>query len=389
LLHSSFDPVELEREKKVILEELWMRNDRPNIKLFHELMAKAYTRHPYRLPVIGNEETIQGYSRYMILNYIKKHYQPENFTVVVAGDVKGQEVIDKVKSLMGGLPAEGLAEVSLPVEPGQDEPRVFTLKAEIMQPQMAVAIPITQFDHPDAPVLDVIAQIVGHGETSRLYRSLRDEKQLVYGIHASAFTPHDPGMFEITAVVDGDKMMPALEAALVELFSLKYFSVTAKELKRAKHSLESDFVFNMERVEGQARVLGSFQMMAGDPREDKYLQQIRSVSQEDIKRVAQVYFTDKGVTAGFLVPTGSSFDPDKAMLAAVIEKAGEMAKQGNSEAMLSEAYLSGTHRFVLENGITLLVREDSTVPTVGIRAVFPWRVGGRDSMDPWCVCLYQ
>ena len=371
VLHSSFDPVELEREKKVILEELWMRNDRPNIKLFHELMAKAYTSHPYRLPVIGNEETIQGYTRDMILNYMRKHYQPENFTVVVAGDVKGEEVIDKVKSLMGGLPVEGRAEVSLPVEPTQNEPRVFTLKAEIMQPQMAVAIPITQFDHPDTPVLDVIAQIVGHGETSRLYRSLRDEKQLVYGIHASAFTPHDPGMFEITAVVDGDKMMPALEAALVELFSLKYFSVTDKELKRAKHSLESDFVFNMERVEGQARVLGSFQMMAGDPREDKYLQQIRSVSQEDIKRVAQVYFTDKGVTAGFLVPTGSSFDPDKTMLAAVIEKAGEMAKQGNSEAMLSEAYLSGTHRFVLENGITLLVREDSTVPTVGIRAVFP------------------
>ncbi len=230
VLHSSFDPVELEREKKVVLEELWMRNDRPNIKLFHELMAKAYTSHPYRLPVIGNEETIQGYSRDMILNYIRKHYQPENFTVVVVGDVKGEEVIDKVKSLMGGLPVEGLAELSLPVEPSQDEPRVFTLKAEIMQPQMAVAIPITQFDHPDTPVLDVIAQIVGHGETSRLYRSLRDEKQLVYGIHASAFTPHDPGMFEITAVVDGDKMMPALEAALVELFSLKYFSVTDKVL---------------------------------------------------------------------------------------------------------------------------------------------------------------
>jgi zinc protease len=371
VLHSTFNPVELEREKKVVLEELWMRNDRPNIKLFHELMAKAYTTHPYRLPVIGNEETIQGYSREMILNYIKKHYQPGNFTVVVAGDVRGEEVIDKVKSLMGGLPAEGHADVSLPAEPDQEEPRVFTLKAEVMQPQMAVAIPITQFDHPDTPVLDVIAQIVGHGETSRLYRTLRDEKQLVYGIHASAFTPHDPGMFEITAVVDGDKMMPALEAALTELYSLKYFSVTDQELKRAKHSLESDFVFNMERVEGQARVLGSFQMMAGDPREDEYLQQVRSVSQEDIKRAARTYFTNQGVTAGFLLPTESTFDPDRTMLAAAIEKADEMARQGNSKAMLSNAYLSGTYRFELDNGIILIVREDSTVPTVGIRAVFP------------------
>ncbi len=371
VLHSAFDPQELEREKKVVLEEVGMRNDRPNIKLFHELMATAYTTHPYRLPVIGNEETIQGYTREMVLDYIKKYYQPENFTVVVVGDVNGQEVIAKVETLMGGLPNEGRAQVSLPAEPEQVEPRFFTMKAQIMQPQMAVAIPITQFAHPDTPVLDVIAQIAGHGETSRLYRSVRDEKQLVYGIHASAFTPHDPGMFEITAVVDGDKRMPAVEASLVELFRRKYFSVTEVELKRAKHSLESDFVFSMERVEGQARVLGSFQMMAGDPREDEYLEQIRSVSQEDIKRVAQVYFVKNGITVGFLVPNDSTFDPDKAMLTAAIEKAEETARQGDSEAMLHDAYLSGTHRFTLDNGITLLVREDSSVPTVGIRAVFP------------------
>ena len=116
VLHSVFDPVELEREKKVVLEEVGMRNDRPNIKLFHELMAKAYTTHPYRLPVIGNEETIQGYTRDMVLNYIKKHYQPENFTVVVVGDVSGPEVISKVESLMGGLPGGEREQVSLPAD---------------------------------------------------------------------------------------------------------------------------------------------------------------------------------------------------------------------------------------------------------------------------------
>jgi zinc protease len=236
---------------------------------------------------------------------------------------------------------------------------------------MAVAIPITQFDHPDTPVLDVIAQIVGHGETSRLYRSLRDQKQLVYGIHASAFTPHDPGMFQITAVVDGSKMMQAFEAAMAELFKLKHFSVTEKELKRAKHSLESDFVFNLERVEGQARVLGSFQMMAGDPREEDYLQQIRSVSQEDIQRVAQAYFTDQAITAGFLVPTESLFEPDEKMVNEAIKSAEAKALLSDSKAVLADAYLSRTHRFELENGITLLVREDPTVPTVGIRVVFP------------------
>ena len=371
VMHSVFDPVELEREKKVVLEELSMRYDRPNIRLFHDLMATAYTRHPYRLPVIGNEETINNFSRDKVLEYINKHYYPQNLMVVVAGDVNGQDVIARVNDLMGSQPRGDSETAPLPAEPAQDEARSFAIKADIMQPQMAIAIPISKFDSPDTPVLDVLAQIAGHGETSRLYRSIRDEKQLVYGINASAFTPTDPGMLEITAVLDGSNMMQAFEATLTELFKFKYFSVTNKELKRAKHSLESDFVFNLERVEGQARVMGSFEMMSGDPREDDYLEKIRAVTHDDIKRVARKYFTEKAINVGFLLETNSGVEPGKEEIEAIIASAEEKAIHGDSEAMLANTYLSGVHRFELENGITLLVREDDTVPTVGIRAVFP------------------
>ncbi len=371
VMHSVFDPVELEREKKVVLEEVAMRYDRPNIMLFHELMAAAYTRHPYRLPVIGNEDSINSFSRDKIINYIGKHYYPQNLAVVVAGDVKGREVIARAEAVMGTMTRVEAEAAALPVEPVQEEARSFTLKADIMQPQMAIAIPISKFDSPDTPVLDVLAQITGHGETSRLYRSLRDEKQLVYGINASAFTPTDPGMFEITAVLDDNNMMAAFEAVLSELFKLKHFSVTDEELKRAKRSLESDFVFNLERVEGQARVLGSFEMMTGDPREDEYLAKIREVTAEDIKIAARKYFREQAITVGFLMPTGSAFEPDSKEVEAVIARAGEAAVQSESEAMLPNSYLSRVHRFKLDNGITLLVREDDTVPTVGIRVVFP------------------
>jgi zinc protease len=371
VMHSVFDPVELEREKKVVLEELSMRYDRPNIRLFHDLMETAYTRHPYRLHVIGNEESINNFSRDMVLEYITKHYYPQNLTVVVAGDVKGQDVITRVNDLMGSHPKGDSETAPLPAEPVQEDARFFTIKADIMQPQIAIAIPISKFDSPDTPVLDVLAQIAGHGETSRLYRSLRDERQLVYGINASAFTPTDPGMFEITAVLDGSNMLQAFEASLTELFKFKYFSVTNEELKRAKHSLESDFVFNLERVEGQARILGSFEMMSGDPREDDYLEKIRAVTHDDIKRVAQKYFTEKAINVGFLLETNSTFKPGKEEIEKTIARAEEAAIHGDSEAMLANTYLSRVHRFELENGITLLVREDDTVPTVGIRAVFP------------------
>ncbi len=103
VMHSTFDPVELEREKKVVLEEVSMRYDRPNIMLFHELMATAYSRHPYRLPVIGNIESINNFSRDKILEYMQKHYKPQKLMVVVAGDVKGREVIARVHDIMGSM----------------------------------------------------------------------------------------------------------------------------------------------------------------------------------------------------------------------------------------------------------------------------------------------
>ena len=115
VMHSVFDPVELEREKKVVLEEYAMRYDRPNIRLFHELMATAYTRHPYRLPVIGNEESIKSFSREKIIDYMSRHYHAKNLTVVVVGDVRSSEVMESVSNVMGGLPETGGGEMARPV----------------------------------------------------------------------------------------------------------------------------------------------------------------------------------------------------------------------------------------------------------------------------------
>ncbi|MDH4321663.1 MAG: insulinase family protein, partial [Desulfobulbaceae bacterium] len=103
VLNSVFDAEELEREKKVVLEELYMRRDRPETKLFERLMAEAYTTHPYRKPIIGTEESVSSFTRDDILRYMEKHYQANNLTMVVVGDVAYKEVQDKVVGLMGGL----------------------------------------------------------------------------------------------------------------------------------------------------------------------------------------------------------------------------------------------------------------------------------------------
>jgi len=372
VLHSNFDGGELEREKKVVLEEISMRKDRANIALFQALMAHAYTVHPYRLPISGTAESVTAISRDDILHYMKNHYHPDNFTVVVVGDVRVQQVMDSVNNLMGSLPRSDAQPPTIPKEPAQTATRLFALTEDVNQTQLALAFPGSAFKSQDAAVLDVMTTILGSGETSRLYTKLRNDKGLVYRIDGSAFTPRDPGLLEFTATLDADKVAPALEETLTEIFRMKYSKVSDEELDRAKHNLESDFIFNLERAEGQARVLGSFEFLSGDPREDKYLARIRAVSKEDIQRVAAFYLKGEHLTVGTIAPLGTTLPLNQAQqLSQIIARAETAAKLGQPASQVSDSFLTGVHRFVLKNGIRLLVRENHDVPTISIRAVLP------------------
>jgi len=371
ILNSTFDAEELEREKKVVLEELYMRNDRPTTKLFQEMMSNAYTTHPYSLPIIGTAESVSSFTRDDIINYIKKHYHPENMAVVVVGDIRYQEIMKQVRHLMGGMAEAGNGEPSMPTEPEQHSSRFFTLKEDVGQSHLVMAIPITPFNHPDSPILDVISSILGQGETSRLYQKLRNEKGLVYNISTSAFTPKYSGLLETTAVLDAANMGPTLEATFEEFFKLKYLPVSNEELNRVKRNVESDFIFNLERAEGQARVLGSFEFLTGAPREDDYLETIRAVNQEDIMEVANRYFLPEKITAGCLMPSSTENGLDLEELKRLVAKADENALKTVPPALVTDSFLPNVYRYTLANGIRLLVREAPEIPTVAMRAIFP------------------
>ncbi|MBU0676329.1 MAG: insulinase family protein [Proteobacteria bacterium] len=370
VLNSTFDSEELEREKKVVLEEISMRDDRPQVKLYQEMMSHSYSTHPYRLPIIGTRESVSSFTRDDILSYVKKHYTPENMTVVVVGDVRFSQVYSRVKGLMGDMPSSNYTPPILTSEPKRETPQFFSLAEDIKQTHLIMSFPITAFKDPDSAVLDVIATLLGQGETSRLYNQLRNEKGLVYRISAGAFTPRDPGLFEVSATLDNDKIKETLAAALQEIFQLKYLPVDDEELARVKRNLESDFVFGLERVEGQARILGSFEFLAGDPREDDYLARIRSVSQEDIIRVAMTYFSGNRLITGMIIPKDAKAALDQADYTRIISEAENMARHGMPTSQVPNAYLSGVHQFKFPNGLRLLVREDQRVETVAIRAIF-------------------
>ncbi|MDF1613978.1 M16 family metallopeptidase [Desulfurivibrio dismutans] len=377
VLNSLFDPEELEREKPVIHEEIRMRRDRPELHLFQEMMAHAYQVHPYRLPISGTEESVAAISRDDILAYLERHYHPDNFTVVVVGDVRAAQVLEKSRRLFGNLPRrEATDERDLPQEPPPTEFRFFQEEQSINQTHLALAFPIPAFKHPDTAALNVLSQILGPGEASRLNERLRHELGLVYQIDTSMFSSRDPGIFRIGAVLDADNSREVIKEAMAEILALQHSPVSDEELDRARRNLEADFVFNLERAEGMARVLGSFELLTGDPREHEYLERLRGVEAEDIMRVAATYFKPPRLTAGILAPEGSDINLEPRELAAMLGQAGTLAKDRHPATAGDSTLPPHTHRFRLDNGITLLIREQRDVPTVAVRAVFPGGLRG-------------
>lgn len=376
ILNSLFDPDELEREKPVIFEEIRMRKDRPELHLFQETLSRAYAVHPYRLPIIGSKESIAAISRDDIVAYLERHYHPENFTIVVVGDVKAAEIRDQSRKLFGQLPRRRALACQRPPEPAQADFRWFLEEQDINQTHLLMAFPVPAFKHPDTAALNVLGHILGQGDASRLYERLRHEKGLVYRINTSLFNSRDPGLLLVGAALDATRSREVIRETMNEILALQHFPVSDEELARAKRNLEADFVFNLERAEGMAQVLGSFQLRTGDPREHAYLERIRGVEAADIQRVAAAYLQPSGLTLGLLAPDGAAIALAQEELAFILQTAAAQAARPPSQAHKEEALPPHTYRFKLTNGIILLVRERRDVPTVAVRAVFPGGLRG-------------
>ncbi|NDY41379.1 insulinase family protein [Dissulfurirhabdus thermomarina] len=372
VFHAKFDPAELEREKKVVLEEIHMREDQPRTRLSRLLLATAYRVHPYRRPVIGFPKTVRRFTRADILAYRARRYRPSQMAVVVAGDVDAARTLARIDAAFGRAPAAPPAEASIPDELPQAEPRLAREEMDIQEGYLALGFSgIPGFNAADVPALDVLAALLADGESSRLNVRLRDRDQLVHAVDASAFTPAGPGLFEVTAALDPEKVPEALSRLLEELFRLKSEKVLDEEVERAKVRVRTDFVKDHETMQGEARNLGLFETLAGDPAaERRYLEAVDRVGPDDIRRLAEKYFRRRHLNVAMVLPKGADVPAlsaaDLGALAADAEDRvraeGPAPKEGLAHPVV---------RRVLPNGLTVLVREAHEVPSVSVRLVFP------------------
>ena len=311
--------IESDRMKNPVLREFYTERDvireerrrsydtNPSRRHYEALVANAFTVHPYRNPIIGWHSDIANLSPQKTREFLQKYYAPINTVIALVGDVKAADAIALVDRYFGDLQPGTPAPRVAAAEPEQNGEKRITDIFDA-EPRLAIAYHKPTMPHKDDYTFDLIDQVLGSGRTSRLYRSLVDEQKLatsvsVYGAPGSRY----PNLFVIDAIPRYPHTTAELETAIyAELDKLKTELVDEVELTKVRNRLVTDQLRQLESNSGLARLLTSYQSLAGDWRYlATYTREIEGLTAEDIKQAANHYFTSTNRTVVVLKREGA------------------------------------------------------------------------------------
>lgn len=299
----ALDDQMVESERGVVLSERSTGLENSNYRLLNEqLKSVAFMAHPYRWPVIGYESDIKNWTKQDLQRYFDTYYAPNNAVVVIAGDVKFDEVKRLSEAYFGPIPsAEPPREVHT-VEPEQLGERRLQVHKQVSTPNLMMAWHTPSTSHEDFYALDMLNSILTGGKSSRLYKALVDEQQLATTVWSYIPESFDPNLMYIYAVANRDVNETTLESAIDE--ALKQFIAegpTEEELQKAKNGKLMELYRTLETINGKANTLGSYELYFGDYKKMfNAPQEYEKVTAADIQRVAKTYLTKRNRTVGVL-----------------------------------------------------------------------------------------
>lgn len=302
------DPVlrEFYKERDVVLEERRMRvESQPVGKLIGNLLSLAYRAHPYGREAIGWRSDLENFSREDARRFYARHYVPAKLTAVIVGDVDPAKAIEWAELYFGRLPKRAPPEPLWTVEPEQEGERRTVVHAQ-SQPVLLIGFHKPSALHPDDAVFDAVQDVLSGGRTSRLYRSLVQDKKIAAAAGGFPGFPGNkyPNLFLFFAFPSPGHTNEENEKAMLdEIERLKNELVTDEELARVKARARAQLVEGLDSNAGLASQLAAYQVLTGDWRNlFKSLDAIDKVTREDIQRVAREYFTESNRNVGYLVP---------------------------------------------------------------------------------------
>ncbi len=310
----TLDPDEFAAEKAVVLEELAMGEDDPWRRLQQGVEALAFAVHPYRMPVIGWREDLERLDVAGMRAYYERHYAPDRAILVVAGDIDVGSATARIGELFGAIPPSGVARAVALTEPRQEGERRAIQRFPGQISRLAMVAKTCRIGEDDDFALDIVAQVLGGGRSSRLYRRVVQELGLASDVSVNNESREDPGVFWVMAELKPGASRERTEAVLrEEIATLAAKGPTAAELKRTWTQIDAALQFDEEAVLDCALKLGRFEsaVPGGHRTIEGLAARYRAVDAARVRDVAARYFAPDRWTTVWSLPTegGTSRPP--------------------------------------------------------------------------------
>ncbi|MGC9195247.1 MAG: M16 family metallopeptidase [Syntrophobacteraceae bacterium] len=350
-------PEDIAREKNVIQQEMKMRASNPSNALWDLFLQTAYQRSPVRYPVIGYPELFVKQGREELLDYYRRRYQPQNIVVGVAGNVAAPQVVEFVAQETKNFLPLNSAPVVVPGEPEQESPRWGEEVVPIARLDEAmIGFPTVNAYDGDLYPLDVLARVLGQGQTCRLCCSMKEEHDKVFSVSADNWTPSFVrGQFIISASMADARWPSALKGIENQIKCLKDSPISAAELEKAKKTAIAQHIFQMESAQSIASSLASAFFVTGNPYfDDDYVEGIRAVSAQQVQAAARKYLSLHRMNVALIKPETAP------------------VKEASAPACPPpKTYPVQLSR--MGNGLRVLIKKNSDLPVVTLQL---WGTGG-------------
>ncbi|HYP53015.1 MAG TPA: pitrilysin family protein [Pyrinomonadaceae bacterium] len=307
LLEPRFDGEELEREQKVIIEEMKMVEDTPD-ELLGELFAAHYfPGHSLGRPIEGTPETVSSFDRERTADFHSRAYAPQNLVIAAAGNVEHERLVEMAARAFdssphrrdgGSTPDAGSEQFDAPAPAA---PIFVQRKKELEQAHLILASPWPSARHADRYAASLLGSVIGGGTSSRLWQSVREERGLAYSIGAAASAFSDTGLFQIYAGTSPEHLDEVLDLSLAELRRALREDVSEDEMQLVKDQSIASILLGLETTSTRAGTLARQEIVHGRyVAPDEIIRRIEAVTPEDVRRVARGYFTTETLAVGVL-----------------------------------------------------------------------------------------
>ncbi|MGI8419330.1 MAG: M16 family metallopeptidase [Candidatus Levyibacteriota bacterium] len=295
LLHSKLDPVEIEKEKGVIIEEINLYEDMPARKIGDIYEQLLYGDTPMGWDIAGDKSIIRAIQRTDFLAYLGELYSASNLTVVIAGGIDSEEAFGQVEKYFGGM-KQFQTKTFDKVTELQEKPAVLVKQKQTEQIHIALGVRTVSISSEKRYPLSMLSAILGGGMSSRLFHEVREKRGLAYYVRSSSDEYDDVGSLVSTAGIDPKRVLEAVEVMVAEYSKVAHgqMALTDEELTKAKEFLKGHLVLDLEDSRSVAGFYAHQELL-----EDKIenpadvIAQIEKITKEDVEAVGKEFFKEQ------------------------------------------------------------------------------------------------